>query len=115
MAINPRTEVWTIDFSEDDDLSNAVDKGSLELVGIELPAALDSTTLTFTVCNTLAGTYKSLYWGDTDAQVSVTFAASAAVGLDPAKFAGWRYIKISVDGTETADRTFTPIFRDYRS
>lgn len=73
------------------------------LVGISLPAALTGTALTFTVCNTLAGTYVPLY--NAAGVVSYTVAASRYVAIDPKDFQGVAYLKIVSGSAEGAART----------
>jgi hypothetical protein len=53
-----------------------------------------------------------LYWEGTLVQFSV--AASRGLSWDPAKFAGWRYVKIVSGSAEGAARTIVPVWRDYR-
>jgi len=95
-----------IDFSEEDDLSAAVDIGSFMVVGLLIPT-IDSGNVTFLVCDTLAGTYQDLKKSDASA-VSITagtgnFAVSAD---DLTPLAAFRFIKVKTAVAQTEDRTF---------
>jgi hypothetical protein len=57
-------------------------------------------------------TFVPLYWEGTIVQFTV--AASRGQSWDPAKFAGWQYVKIVSNSAEGAERTVTPVWRDYR-
>ena len=90
--------------------STAVDCAGL-VVGIQCPAALTGTTITFTAA-ALAGsqtTYGALYNGNT--LVSYTVAADRYISLDPSIFAGVRSFKIVSGSTEAASRTFCVVMR----
>lgn len=60
--------------------------------GVYVPAEYDGTTLKFEAAATLGGTYLPVY-GTDGVEVSYTVAASRYVPLDPAVFAGIRYLK----------------------
>lgn len=99
----------TIDQSTDDDLTDSLDLRGRVLVGIILPAAMTSTSITFKFSNDNT-TFVDLY--DTSGnQVSVTIAASRWVGLLAEDFAGARYLKIATGSGEAADRTITAVTR----
>ena len=74
-------------------------------VGILFPASLTSTTMTFTVATTLAGTYMPLY--NASGAVSYTIAASRYVAINPADFYGVQFIKVILGSDEAAARTIT--------
>lgn len=78
------------------------------LVGVFLPAALDGTTLGFTVAETLAGTYVSLM--SAGSVVSITVAASRYIALDPDVFRGVRFVK-PVVGAQTGAAVLTLVAR----
>jgi hypothetical protein len=90
--------------------SGALDCDGRTLCGVILPAEFDGTALTFSVSTTLAGTYYSLC--DGGAAYSITVAASQYVRLDPAIFAGVRFIKFT-SGTNqaTTDTILTAVLR----
>ena len=99
-----------VDISEDDDLTNALDMRGKTLVGLIMPAALTSTSITFSGCETVDGTFVDLY--DTSGtQISVTVAASRYILIDPADFASIRFLKIVMGSNELADRTITAVMR----
>lgn len=79
--------------------SAAVDLAGFRNVGLIVPSTFDGSTITFTVSDTLAGTYVSLY-DITNTQVSLTIAASRAYDL-PGEVCVWRFLKI-VCGTAQA-------------
>jgi hypothetical protein len=82
------------------------------LVGFFWPAAMTGTGVTITAAPTLAGTYGSVY-DTTDAIVgALTKHNDAYRALDPAVFAGVRFIKFTSSGAEGADRVFTLLVRN---
>lgn len=87
--------------------SGAVDFSGANAGGFLLPATFDGTAMTFTVCDTLAGTYVGLQNAAGSAAVSVTVAASKGYPL-PVELAGWPYFKF-VAGTNqsTSDTVIT--------
>ena len=72
--------------------------------GVECPASLTSTAMTFTVCNTKDGTYVALT-DSTGATISQTVAASKAFALPPELFA-FKYAKLVCGSSEGAARDF---------
>jgi hypothetical protein len=87
--------------------SAAVDLAGFRNVGLIVPSTFDGTTITFTVSDTLAGTYVALY-DITNTQVSMTVAASRAYDL-PGELMVWRFIKIvcgTVQATTGTDFTW---------
>jgi hypothetical protein len=109
MGLNPRDQDWTIANSQT--VSDSVDTGPCELVGAEFPSTLTGASVTFQVSEDNT-TFVPLYWEGTEVQFTV--AASRGLSWDPAKFAGWRYVKIVSGSAEGAERTITPLWRDYR-
>jgi len=93
-----------IDVSADDDLSSAADLHGLTLVGVQYPAAMTSSTATFSV-STDGTTYRLL------TGISSTITASNQDPLTPSDFAGVRYVKVITDGNEGADRTLGLVVR----
>jgi len=84
--------------------SGAIDLQGMALVGLILPATFTGTALTFSVCDTLAGTYTPLYDASNSA-VSMTVAQGRAYAVDPANFQGIQFIKIVSNATEGSART----------
>ncbi len=81
-----------------------VDLEGKTLCGVTLDSGFDGTTLGFTVATTLDGTYNTMHNGTAD--YSKTVAASRYVALNPADFAGVRYIK-PVTGSQTGHTHIT--------
>lgn len=73
--------------------------------GVQCPASLSSTTMTFTVSDTYAGTYVALVDSAGNA-ISQTVAASKAWAL-PAELFAFNFAKLVGGSSEAADRTFT--------
>lgn len=71
--------------------------------GLIMPAALTSTAMTFTVCDSADGTYVALY-DTTNTQVAMTVAASRAYDL-PSELYAWPFWKIVLGTAEDAART----------
>lgn len=83
----------------------------MALVGIITPAALTSTTMTFTACHTdIAGTFVSVV-DTTGTAVSITVAASKFIKIDPITFCGVSFLKVVGGSAEGAARTITLVFR----
>ena len=75
--------------------------------GIITPAALTGTSLTFTVCNTVGGTYVALYDSDNNL-VSMTVTVSRAyafTGAEADALAPWPFVKIVSGSAEAAERS----------
>lgn len=85
--------------------SGAVDLGNRKLVSIFLPSTFDGTTITFTASTTLGGTYVAVLNPLSGAAVSYTVAASRVININPADFAGLRFIKIVAGTTQSTTDT----------
>ena len=75
--------------------------------GLIMPAALTSTAITFTACQSATGTFMPVYDSDGTA-VSVAVAASRALGLAGSEadaLAPWPFIKLVCGSAEGAART----------
>jgi hypothetical protein len=81
--------------------------GGRTIVGIYTPSGLTGTTLTFTVCDTLGGTYVALNDPDTGAALSLVVAASKYYAIDPIIFIGPRYVKVVSGSTESGGDIIT--------
>lgn len=84
--------------------SAAIPTQGLSLVGIFLPAALTSTTLTFTACATEGGTYEPMY-SKAGTALSYTVGTSRYLTIDPSDFAGVPFFKMVLGSAEIAART----------
>ena len=78
--------------------TSAASLGGRSLVGIRLPADFDGTAITFTECDTLAGTYVAVYDVGGASAYSVTVGTSRYVPVNPRVFDGIVYLKL-VSGT----------------
>lgn len=84
--------------------SAAIKTGGASLVGIQLPSALTSTAVTFTVSSDCV-TYVALY--NASGAVSYTIAASQFMAINPVDFYGAACFKIVLGSSEAAGRTLT--------
>lgn len=84
--------------------SQAIGLPGLTLLGIQTPAALTGTALTFQVSHD-GNTWVPLYDdAATPAEISLTVTTSRAYSLDPSKFAAWEWIKVVSGSAEAAAR-----------
>lgn len=95
-------------------LSATVDIGGTTLAGIVMPAAWDAANLTFQASHD--GTSFNNLYDALGGEKTVTAAASRFIALDPADFAGVRYLKLrsGTSGTpvnQTVNRTVTLLSR----
>lgn len=74
--------------------------GGSTLVGIQLPAGILSTALTFQSGNSSGGTYTQLTKQDGTA-VTYVIAASKSVAIDPKDFYGVNFLKLVFGTSET--------------
>jgi hypothetical protein len=80
-------------------LSDPVDLDGVKLLGIQMPSAWDAANLTFQVsANGVA--YADLY-NQAGSEVVVNAAAGRFIALDPALFAGIRFLRIRSGTAET--------------
>lgn len=98
-GVLPGRTVSSATIANGENLSGAVDLGDKTMTGIVMPAAWTAAVLTFAV-SADGVTYNPLYDED-GSEVTETVAASRAIRLDPAQWAGWRYVKIR-SGTAAA-------------
>ena len=82
------------------------------LVGVILPAALTSTSMTFTAATAAGGTFVPVYDVGGAAAYSITVGTSRYVPVDPRVFAGIRYLKAVGGSTEGGSRTITLVVRN---
>lgn len=91
-------------------LSEEIDLLGYVLVGLYTPANLASTSLKFTASPTAGGTFVQVK-DKTNADYSITVDSSARYyQLNPADFAGLRFIKLNPGSSET-NKTFTLVLR----
>lgn len=83
--------------------SATIDLHGYTLVGIRYPAALTSTTNTFTMSETFGGTYVPVY--NAAGAVSYTVAQGRYYAIDPKDFYGVQYLKLVLGSSEGAGRT----------
>lgn len=100
---------YTVTIAASGTTSDVIPVGDYVIAGVVTPAALTSTAITFTACGTKDGTFMPVYDSDGN-QVSLTVAASRAVGLSSAEadaMAPWQWVKLVCGSTEAAARTIT--------
>lgn len=104
MYRQPRHE--TVAIASGDDTSAEIHVGDYTIAGIQMPAAITSTSLTFYGSATHGGTYAPIYDSDGNA-IAVPVAASRAIGLSAAEadaLAPWPWVKVVMGSNEGADR-----------
>ena|SRR4030066_2471764 len=84
--------------------SAEIDLAGTTLCGLHMPAAFTGTTLTFSASSASGGTFLVMQDGLGN-NISKTVSASAYIALDPADFAGVRFLKIISGSTELAARS----------
>jgi hypothetical protein len=103
MSMQRHTDVQTLTIANGATTSDFCNAAMWAMFGLIMPAAFTGTTLTFTVCNTPAGTYQALY-DVSNATVSLTVAVSRSYDL-PAELSAWPYFKIVSGSAEGAARS----------
>lgn len=88
--------------------SGEIDLGGTQLVGIQLPATMTGTAMTFTAALVSGGTYQAVQDG-TGSAISKTISGGKYIGIDPTLFRGVRFIKLVSGSSEGADRAITVI------
>lgn len=84
--------------------SDPITTGGMSLCGIKLPAAFTGTALTFTMCDTVDGTYVGMKKAD-GTDLSYVVAQNTYVIIDPKDFQGVNFFKIKSGSTEGGART----------
>lgn len=85
--------------------SGVITLGGFSLVGIKVPASFTGTVLTFTMCDTLAGTYVPVKTTASGTALSYTVASSGYYAIDPKDFYGINFLKIVSGTTEVGAKT----------
>ena len=91
--------------------SDSVELALGQLMGLIFPASMTGTTMTFTMCQTLSGTYVGVKDVGGAADYSVTVTSSKYVPLDPRIFAGCKYVKLVSGSSETGAKVITCVIR----
>lgn len=86
--------------------STSINTQGLSLVGIQLPAAFTSTTLTFNA-SVDGSTWQPVYSTTSGTALSYTVAQGHYVAIDPTPFYGVKYLQIITGSDEIATRTLT--------
>jgi hypothetical protein len=95
VSVTPPSPV-TATIASSGSLSAAIDIGTMRSIGIIMPATWTTADLTFSVCDTLGGTYSNLY-DAAGTEVDIPVAQAKAYTLSAAMtrlIAPWRYIKV---------------------
>lgn len=82
-----------------------INEEGTQLHGLEFPAAMTGTAMTFTGSRSSDGTYVTLREVGGASAYSVTITASAFVPLDPRVFATFPFIKLVSGSTEASERS----------
>lgn len=77
----------------------------MSLVGIYFPAVFTGTAVTFTACDTEAGTFVPVKSTTSGSALSYTVAQGTYAAIDPAALAGVNFLKIVSGSTEGSART----------
>jgi hypothetical protein len=86
--------------------SGEIDLAGCTLCGVFLPAEFDGTALKFKAASAAGGTFVAVVDG-AGADVSKTCAASKYLPLNPADFAGVRFLKLTAGTAQTGDSVLT--------
>jgi hypothetical protein len=110
-SINPRTNEFFIDQSVDDNLSEPMFKGHLDICGVRIPAAFTGTSIGFTESETEDGTFNAVTWEGV--AVAYPVVAGQTCMFNASIFSGLKWLKLTSNGNEAADRSVEPIYRDF--
>lgn len=80
------------------------DEGT-QLHGLEFPATMTGTTMTFTGSRSSDGTFVAIYDVGGASAYSVTIGTSRFVPLDPRVFATFPFVKLVSGSTEASERS----------
>jgi hypothetical protein len=104
-------EVITGTIASSGTTSDAINLSGLQVVAIDMPAAVTGTTMTFTASSSLGGTYDTVTEVGGASTYSITLAASKWTAVDVRVFAGIPFLKLVSGSAEAATRTFSLICR----
>lgn len=90
-------------------VSAAADLVGTSICGLSLPAAFTGTAVSFQT-SADNSTWQALY-DNTNTLISATVTQARNYSLNPANFAGWRYVKAVSNATEGGARTVTLVCR----
>jgi hypothetical protein len=106
----------TVDISESATDSTVLDIEGMTLVGLEIPAEFNGTSITLKGSALTSATASQLAVYDSEGnQMTITTAASRYVAINPASLHGLRYLQL-ICGTNQADTdtVFYAVLRDLR-
>ncbi|CAB4149581.1 hypothetical protein UFOVP558_10 [uncultured Caudovirales phage] len=104
-SVDSQVKVGSIGIGSSATTSAAITLKGYALTAIKIPAAFTGTTITFTACDTVDGTYVPLKVTTSGTALSYTVAASGYYAIDPTPFYGIPFLKIVSGSTEAAART----------
>lgn len=90
-------------------VSGAIDLQGHTICGLIMPAAFTSASLTFSMSQTVGGTYAVINKDGSD--LSKTVAASKYIVLSPSEFAGINFLKLISGSAEAANRQVIVVSR----
>lgn len=91
-------------------ISDSVDLQGLALVQVISPSAFTGTVLEFHSSHDNV-TFKKIH-NNSDTALSLSITADRAYNINPADFAGVRYLKLQASSTQGADRVFGFVTRE---
>ncbi|QEX18501.1 hypothetical protein FRZ44_38080 [Hypericibacter terrae] len=92
--VNLPRDTVTATVANGESLSDVVDLGGMSLTGIVMPADWDAADLTFQASPTGVGASFADLYDAAGTEITVSAAASIAIAIEPAAWAGLRYLKI---------------------
>lgn len=92
-------------------ISNPIPLSGFALCGIIMPAAFTGTSITFTACNTISGTYLPVF--NASGAVTYTVAANQYQAIDPKDFQGIQFLIIKSNSSEAAARSLALSLRGF--
>ena len=95
----------TVTIADGATVSSAADMNGTGLVGITIPSTYDGTAMTFKVSSD--GTNYFDFYNGAGTLAAYVVAASRAIGVAPADFAGWRFLKLVAGTAQTGDTVIT--------
>ena len=104
-------QTQTVTVSSGQTTSDAVNLNGFGMVGLILPAALTSTTMTFTGSQDNV-TFTALY-NVVATQLAITVAASRIILFSPGDFVGVNFLQLVTGSAEGSDRLIQVISRSF--